>query len=107
MRSGNPAVYFLREQFESLVGSPQRVDACGWIAHCFYQLQQFIEAGNWFEAAGDILGANGALGPQLRALAALEEYERALDSYEQSGDEDAVERCSAEVAKLRRACAPA
>lgn len=107
MRSGNPTVYFLREQFESLVGSPQRVDTCDWIARCFYQLQQFNEAGNWFEAAGNLLRANGALSPELRALAALEEYEKALDSYEQAGDEDVVEGCSAAVAKLRKACAPA
>ncbi len=107
MRSGNPAVYFLREQFESLAGTPHKVDTCEWIARSFYQLQQFSEAGNWFEAAGDLLRANGALRPELRALAALEEYEKALESYEQAGDDDAADGCFAVVAKLRRACAPA
>ncbi|MDV3243698.1 MAG: hypothetical protein LYZ66_00825 [Nitrososphaerales archaeon] len=107
MRSGNPAVYLLKEQFESFVGSSHRVDSCDWIARCFYQLEQYGEAGSWYEAAGSLLYSTQGLRPELRALTALEEYERALECYERAGDENSMDDCSAVVERLRRACAPA
>jgi hypothetical protein len=106
MKSGNPAFYLLREQFESFAVSPRRLDACDRIAHCLNQLEQFGEAGGWYEAAGQPLFAKVGVSPELRALSASEEYERALGCYRQSGNEEAEARCSEVVESLRKACSP-
>lgn len=106
MKSGNPSFYLLREQFESFAVSPRRLDACDWIAHCLRQLEQFGEAGGWYEAAGRLMFARVGVRPELRALYALEEYERALECYRQSTDDEAEADCSEVVGALRKACAP-
>jgi tetratricopeptide (TPR) repeat protein len=108
-RTGNygTAAYLLKEEFEIMRSSPQRVDLCEWIAHCFYQLERFGEAGNWYEAAGQLILVEQSTPLQLKALTALPEYERALECYEQTGDEDTITECSEMLHELRRACAPA
>ena len=47
MRSGNPAVYLLKEQFERFSSSPQKVEACESIATCIYQLEQYGDSARW------------------------------------------------------------
>ncbi len=101
------AAYLLREEFEIMRSSPQRVDLCEWIAHCFYQLERFGEAGSWYEAAGQLILAEPSTPLQIRALTALTEYERAWECYKQTGDEDTITECSEMLHGLRRACAPA
>jgi tetratricopeptide (TPR) repeat protein len=107
MRSGNAAVYQLREQFEEFATSPQKVDACESIADCFYQLGQFGDAANWFETAGRLILSEPSAIPALKALSALEQYEQALECYRRGEDDDSFAQCSALIRQLKRACASA
>jgi tetratricopeptide (TPR) repeat protein len=107
MRSGNPAVYQLKEQFERFTSSPQRVEACHSIAHCFYQLEQYDDAAGWYETAGRLILAEPSVTPAIKALSALQEYERALDCYRESDDEERFTECSSLIRELKRACASA
>ena len=107
MRSGNPAVYLLREQFEKFTSSPQKLDVCESIAHCFYQLEQYEDAANWYETAGRIILAGPNTLPAVKALLALDEYERALECYGRDENDEKFTECSTLIADLRRACASA
>lgn len=107
MRSGNAAFYLLKEEFENFLSSPYRVDVCDGIAKYFYQLDQFGDAGNWYETAGKLILAEPSTPAALKSLSALVEFEKALDSHQRNGDDDAVDRCSALVRELQTACAPA
>lgn len=107
MRSGNAAVYQLKEQFEKFAASPQKVDVCESIAHCFYQLEEYDDAANWYETAGRLILSEPSATPALKALSALGEYERALECYGRSDDEDRLTECSSLIRELRRACASA
>ncbi len=107
MRSGNPAVYLLKEQFEKFASSPQKLDVCESIALCFYQLEQYEDAANWYETAGRLILSEPSTTPVLKALSALGEYERALDCYRRDEDGDKFTECSTMIGQLRRACASA
>ena len=107
MNSGNPVVYLLREQFGSIVGSPHKADACDKIAGSLRQLGQVGEAAKWYEAAGLLMYERSELRPELRALSAVEEYEKALECHVQEGDAEAEANCSNLLKSLRRICAPA
>jgi tetratricopeptide (TPR) repeat protein len=107
MRSGNAAVYVLREQFEKFASSPQKVEACETIATCLYQLEQYDDAANWFETAGRLILSEPSLTPAIKALSALEEYEKALECYRREDDDDRFSECSTLIRRLRRACASA
>ena len=106
MRSGNAAVYLLREQFESFATSPHRAGVCEWIAGCFYELGQYEEAGTWYEAAGQLILSESFSPPVVRAMAALGKYERALDCYDRDHAEESAEECSALMVELRKVCTP-
>ena len=105
MRSGNAAVYQLREQFERFASSPQRVDTCESIATCFYQLEQYADAGNWYEATGRIILSQPTAPSPVRAMDALSEYEKALECYRKNEDDERFTECSEMVKQLKRACA--
>jgi tetratricopeptide (TPR) repeat protein len=105
MRSGNAAIYLLREQFERFASSPQRVDVCESIAHCFDQLEQYDDAGNWYEATGRLILALPTASTPLKALDALSEYEKALECYRKQEDDEKFTECSEMINQLRRACA--
>jgi tetratricopeptide (TPR) repeat protein len=107
MRSGNAAVYQLKEQFEKFATSPQKVDVCESIADCFYQLEQFDDAANWYETAGRLILSEPSSTPALKALSALGEYERALDAYGKAEDDEGFTECSSLIRQLERACASA
>jgi len=107
MRSGNPEVYLLKEEFQSLLTTPRRVDLCDWIARCFVNLEQFAEAGHWYQTAGQLILSEPTTPTVVKALAAVPEFERALECYEMSTDADTVEECSTMLAELRKACASA
>ena len=107
MRSGNAAVYQLKEQFEKFAASPQKVDVCESIAHCFYQLEEYDDAANWYETAGRLILSEPSATPALKALSALGEYERALECYGRGDDEDRLTECSSLIRELKRACASA
>jgi tetratricopeptide (TPR) repeat protein len=107
MKSGNPVVYLLREQFGSFAGSPHKADACDSIAGSLRQLGQVGEAAKWYEAAGALMYERAELRPELRALYAIEEYEKALECHTEMGDADAETDCSELLDGLRKACAPA
>ncbi len=106
MKSGNPAVYLLKEEFENFLSSPQRVELCDWIARCFRQLEQFHEAGSWYETAGQLILAEPSTPTAVKALCALDEYEKALDCYQRENDEDSISECSTLLRDLRKACMP-
>ncbi|MBI3859993.1 MAG: hypothetical protein HY296_07155 [Thaumarchaeota archaeon] len=105
MRSGNPLVYILREQFENFTSSPQKVETCEAIARCFYQLEQYNDAAGWYETAGRLILSEPSPPPQLKALIALQHYERALECYTRNDDEEKFTECSSMVRDLKRACA--
>ena len=107
MRSGNAAVYVLKEQFEKFSSSPQKVDACESIATCFYQLEQYHDAGGWYETAGRLILSEPSATPALKALDALGDYEKALDCYRAGEDEEKFTEVSTLIRELKRACASA
>ena len=107
MRSGNAAIYQLREQFERFASSPQRVDVCESIAHCFYQLEQYEDAGSWYETTGRMILASPSPPTPLKALDALGEYEKALECYRKDEDDEKFTECSEMINQLRRAWASA
>jgi hypothetical protein len=107
MRSGNAAVYQLREQFEKFPTSTHKVEACESIASCFFQLEQYGDAAGWYETAGRLILSEPSASPAVRAISALCEYERALDCYRKSDDEERLTECSALILELRRTCASA
>lgn len=107
MRSGNPALYMLKEQFERFSTSPQKVEACESIASCFAQLEQYGDAAGWYEAAGRLILSQPSLVPATRALSALGDLEKALDLYSRGDDEEGVTEISTLMSQLRRACASA
>jgi tetratricopeptide (TPR) repeat protein len=107
MRSGNAAVYKLKEQFENFSSSPQKAEVCDSIAQCFYQLEQFDDAAGWYETAGRLILSEPSATPAIKALTALREYEMALECYRRGGDEERVTECSSLIKELKRACASA
>ncbi|MDV3277674.1 MAG: hypothetical protein LYZ69_04315 [Nitrososphaerales archaeon] len=107
MRSGNPAVYLLKEQFERFLTSPHRVDACEWVASCLYQLEQYGDAGDWYEVAGRLIMAEPGSPPEIRALSALDDYQKALECYRKDENDEAFEEISGMIRQLRRTCASA
>ncbi len=107
MRSGNAAVYQLKEQFEKFPSSPHKVEACESIAACFLQLEQYADAGGWYATAGRLILSEPSASPAVRAISALFEYERALCCYRESDDEERIAECSVLVNELRRECASA
>lgn len=107
MRSGNAAVYALKEQFELFPTAAGRVDACESIAKCFYQLEQFEDAAGWYETAGRLILAEPTITPTIKALNALSDYERALECYRKGEDEERFTECSTLIRELKRACASA
>ncbi len=107
MRSGNAAVYLLKEQFERFSSSPQKVEACESIATCFYQLEQYDDAAGWYETAGRLILSDPSVTPAIKALNALGDYERARDCYREGDDEEKFTECSTLIGELKRACASA
>ena len=107
MRSGNAAVYLLKDQFEKFSSSPQKVEACESIATCFFQLEQYDDAAGWYETAGRLILAEPSATPALKALSALDDYEKALDCYRKGDDEEKFTECSTLIRELKRACASA
>jgi tetratricopeptide (TPR) repeat protein len=107
MRSGNAALYQLKEQFEKFSSSPQKVDACESIARCFFQLEQYGDAAGWYETAGRLILAEPTVVPALKALSALGEFESALECYRRGDDGDGIRECSSLIGELTRACASA
>ena len=107
MRSGNAAVYVLKEQFERFSSSPQMVDACESIATCFYQLEEYSDAAGWYETAARLIMSEPSVTPALKALNALGDYEKALDCYRRGEDEEKFTEISGLISELNRACASA
>ncbi len=107
MRSGNASVYKLREQLEKFSSAPEKAGACEEIAQSFYQLEQYGEAATWYEAAGRLVLNKTVPLQTMKALLALEPYEKALECYEMGNDEEGFTECSELLRQLRRACASA
>lgn len=107
MRSGNAAVYMLKDQFERFSSSPQKVEACESIAACFYQLEQYDDAAGWYETAGRLILSEPSLTPAMKALDALDDLEKARDCYRRGDDEEKFTECSSLIRELKRACASA
>lgn len=105
MRSGNAAVYVLKEQFERFSSSPEKVEACESIAICLYQLEQYDDAAGWYETAGRLILSEPNITPAIKALSALGVYEKALDCYRNIEDEERLTECSTLIRELKRACA--
>jgi tetratricopeptide (TPR) repeat protein len=107
-RSGNKqvAITLLKQEFQRLQSSDQKVELCDWIASCFQNLHDYSEAAQWYETAGDLaLSEIGS--PLINALSALKEYEKALGCHEMGDDEEALERCLETIEELNRVYAAA
>lgn len=107
MRSGNAAVYILKEQFEKFSSSPRKVEACESIAICFDQLEQYDDAAGWYETAGRLILSEPSLTPAVKALDALDDYEKARECYRKGDDEEKFTEVSSLIRELKRACASA
>ncbi len=103
--NGGAAADLLQGQFETLQTPERMVELCEWIATCFEGLDDNFQAGNWYEMAGElILGEMSAIYP-VRAIRAVDEYEKALECYRRVMDEEFVERCTEVIRELRGSCA--
>ena len=99
------AAEILRHEFEKLQSPGRSIELCEWIADCFEKLQDYTQAGNWYEMAGElILAQMGAARPSV-VVNAFREYERALDCYERGDELEDVERCDQMLKVLRRSFA--
>lgn len=107
MRNGNAAVCVLMEQLGVLSASPRSAEVFEWIAGYFYQLEQYDDAGSWYEKTGQLILTENQGPAPLKALSALEQYERALECYRRNDDDDSFEECSTLIRQLRKACASA
>jgi tetratricopeptide (TPR) repeat protein len=107
MRSGIAAIYQLKEEFETFTSAPQKLDSCESIARCLFQLEQYGDAAEWYEAAGRIIMSEPSTTPAWRAFIALGEYESALECYRRGRDTSGYEECSVVIGTLRKASAPA
>ena len=105
--SGNPAVYLLRDEFERLATSHRSASDCEWVADLLYQLEQYGDAGGWYEMAGGLLLTRSSAPAPIRALSALGPYERALECYALNRDDESFEEISEMTRALRRAAASA
>jgi hypothetical protein len=102
-RAGNRdlAVHMIKQEFQKLQASDQKVELCKWIASCFENLQDYAQAAEWYEMAG-VLSLSETGSPLINSLMALREYERALDCHERSGDEEGVQNCLEVIRDLNR-----
>ena len=103
-RSGNrkAAANALKQEFQRLQSSDQKVELCEWIADCFQNLHDYEQAAEWYEMAGALsLSETGS--PLANALAAITEYERALTCRERGEDPESIEECLLVLRDLRRA----
>lgn len=100
-------MYVLKEEFESFASTPHRVDACESIAKCFYQLEQYEDAANWYETAGRMILSEPAGTSATKALSALSQYEMALDCFSRNDDDERFTECSIMISQLKKACASA
>jgi len=107
MRSGNAAIYILREQFEKFSSTLHKVDACESIASAFYQLEQFEDAAGWYETAARLILSEPSATPAIKALSALDDWEKARDCYRRGDDDEKFTECSSLIRELKRACASA
>jgi tetratricopeptide (TPR) repeat protein len=101
-RSGNKdvAVDMLKQEFQKLQVSDQKVELCEWIASCFENLQDYEQAAEWYEMAG-VLSLSETGSSLINALMALQEYEKALSCHGQGDDEEAIERCLETINELK------
>jgi tetratricopeptide (TPR) repeat protein len=107
-RTGNHqvAVKILKDEFNRLQSPEQRVELCEWIASCFEGLEDFANAGEWFEMAA--VYALSETGSELaNALSAIGEYEKAVRCYELEGDDESVDKCFQMIGELRHLYAAA
>jgi tetratricopeptide (TPR) repeat protein len=103
-RIGNrqAAANALKQEFQRLQSSEQKVELCEWIANCFENLRDYEQAAEWYEMAGAFsLSETGS--PITNALMALREYERALACHEQSEDDESTVECMRVISDLRHA----
>jgi tetratricopeptide (TPR) repeat protein len=99
------AAEVLRHEFEKLQSPGRRIDLCEWIADCFEKLQEYTQAGNWYEMAGELILSQVGTSMPAAVVNAFREYERALDCYERGNEAEDVERCDQILGILRRSFA--
>jgi tetratricopeptide (TPR) repeat protein len=107
MGNSQAAANMIKEEFERLQSSGRLVELCEWLAICFEKLEDYDQAGSWYETAGEVILSNSDSQIQLRAIHAIREYEMALDCYRQSANEELIGRCIIILNNLKRSCASA
>lgn len=93
------ATSLLREEFGRLQSPEQRVELCRWIALCFEGLEDYANAGEWYEMAG-YLSLTQTSSEIANAIRALPEYERARTCYTACEDYERMDSCSSMIARL-------
>lgn len=103
-RSGEreAAASVLKEEFQRLQSSEQKVQLCEWIASCFENLNDYSQAAEWYEMAG-LLSLSETGSDLINALMALEQYEKALGCHEQGDDAESAEKCLQIIRELSHA----
>jgi len=94
-------VEIVRHEFEKLQSPSRGIELCEWLAHWFERLEDHVQAGSWYETAGELILAQFGTSPSAAAVSALPEYEKALECYERAGVGDDSERCSRILLELR------
>jgi tetratricopeptide (TPR) repeat protein len=105
-RSGerDTAVSVLKQEFQRLQSSEQKVQLCEWIASCFENLNDYGQAAEWYEMAG-LLSLSETGSSLINALMALEQYEKALVCHEQGEDDESVQKCLEIIDELKHSYA--
>jgi tetratricopeptide (TPR) repeat protein len=107
-RSGerDTAASVLKQEFQRLQTSEQKVQLCEWIASCFENLQDYEQAAEWYEMAG-LLSLSETGSTLINALMALDQYEKALSCHEQGDDEESILKCIQIIGELKHTYAAA
>ena len=106
-RSGEraTAVNVLKQEFQRLQSSDQKVQLCEWIAELLREPER-LRAGRRVVRDGRAPFVSQRRGRELiNALMALEQYERALACHEQGEDEESIQKCLQVIDELKHAYA--
>jgi hypothetical protein len=97
----------VQEEVTRVQPSPRTIEMCESVAASLDRLGEFGQAGNWYEIAGKLILSEVGHAPTVRALRALPEYERALECYNRTSDDELITGCMSTIFDLKRACASA
>lgn len=80
-----------------------KADVCRWIAECYRALEEYEEAGRWYEAAANAVleDETSPLPLPTRAHYAAKDFEKAIDCYKSSGNLTLIKQASGQRYRLQ------